>query len=84
MIDVYKDELTMRVNDQQVTFKFSKAMSFSNEGLEEVSLRFSDYMIKQQQNLEFEHFDNMDKVQELVEGIRGTIFKTWSKKVLVA
>lgn len=38
MIDVYKDELTMRVNDEQVTFKIPKAMRFSNEGLEEVSM----------------------------------------------
>ncbi|KEH38579.1 hypothetical protein MTR_2g073660 [Medicago truncatula] len=38
VIDVYKDELTMRVNDEQVTFKIPKAMRFSNEGLEECKI----------------------------------------------
>jgi len=38
VIDVYKSELTMRVNDQQVKFNIPRSMEFPNETIEEVSM----------------------------------------------
>lgn len=58
LIDVQKGELTMRVNDQEVTFNVFKALKYSNEGTKDCSfVRTIDSLVQKQLRNDQEYFE---------------------------
>ena len=71
LIDVQKGELTMRVNDREVTFNVFNALKYPNEGIEECSfVKTIDSLVQKQIRKEQESFK-----EELAQLEDGKLFE---------
>ena len=87
LIDFYKRELTVRVNDQQLKFNLPRAMVFLDESFEEVLMNkivdhlVHNYVNEYNQVFKIEHLEDLDLIEvELTEEIEPEPPRFWIRR----